>query len=120
MLLLHALPLEQVLALVAGAEVPAVVQEDGCSLAVDGEPVSAKAVRRKDGPDLLRSLPGSRLPRHRVWMLLFLCFGEVHSKSFEMGSQKSPNLSCAEEQRRETCTAQCVDVQRFRREYEDH
>eukprot|EP00913_Durusdinium_trenchii_P019012 g17868.t1 len=56
---------DEVLALVAGAEVPAVVQEDGCSLAVDGEPVSAKAVRRKDGPDLLRSLPGSRLPRSR-------------------------------------------------------
>ncbi|CAE7717629.1 cobB [Symbiodinium sp. CCMP2456] len=43
-------------------EVEAVVQDDGCSLAVDGRPIAARAVRRRDGPDLLRALPTSPLP----------------------------------------------------------
>lgn len=56
----------QVLALVAGKEVEVIVQEDGASLKTkDGEPITAKRVCRKGGPDLLRSLEKSVLPRSR-------------------------------------------------------
>lgn len=55
--------LVQVLALVAGVEVEAIVQEDGASLTKDREPIRATRVSRKGGPDLLRSFPESKLPR---------------------------------------------------------
>eukprot|EP00434_Breviolum_minutum_P006536 symbB.v1.2.005769.t1/scaffold289.1/size287290/14 len=54
---------EKVLALVAGVEVEAIVQEDGASLTKDREPIRATRVSRKGGPDLLRSFPESKLPR---------------------------------------------------------
>ena len=55
-------PGEKVLVRFSSGEAEAVVQEDGCSLEVDGRPIAAKAVFRKGGPDLLRALPKSLLP----------------------------------------------------------
>ena len=55
-------PGETVLVRCSAGDVEAVVQDDGCSLAVDGRPIAAKSVSRRGGPDLLRALPSSPLP----------------------------------------------------------